>query len=239
MCAALDAGDGMQLVDDHALHRLQHRAPRGRREQDVQRLGRRHEDVRRHAAHPLALSRGRVAGAHRVADTDVGQPHRDEPGADAGERLLQVLADVVGQRLQRRDVEHVDFVAEALLKTFDHEVIDRRQERGERLAGSGGRGDEGVAMLRRDSPGARLDLGGPAEARSQPAGDGRVELHRCILRPPLGEGWDGGSGRAASFGHRPSGDARLGRATDSSAAGAALQGMQGTTSFDPKRTFVA
>ena len=57
----------------------------------------------------------------------------------------------------------------------DDQLIDRRQEGGERLAGAGGCGDQRVAALRGDRPGAELDLGRAAEACVQPAGHGRVE----------------------------------------------------------------
>ena len=172
---ALAAGHRVQLVDDHALHRLQHRAARVGAEQDVQGLRRRHQDVRRRAAHALALRRRRVAGAHRVADADVGQAHRDQPRANAGQRFLQVLADVVGQRLQRRHVEHVDLVREPAGEAFAHQLVDGRQEGRERLARTGGRGDQRMAALRGDCPGLGLDLGRAAEAALQPGGNGRVE----------------------------------------------------------------
>ena len=53
----------------------------------------------------LALALRRVAGAHGGADLDVGQAQRAQLGADAGQRRFEVEADVVGQRLQRRDVD--------------------------------------------------------------------------------------------------------------------------------------
>ena len=64
----------------------------------VQRLGRRDQDVGRLAQHRLALALRRVAGADR--DLQVG--------ADAAQRRAQVAVDVVGQRLQRRDVDEPD-----------------------------------------------------------------------------------------------------------------------------------
>ena len=81
-------------------------------EQDVERFRRGDDDVRRAAAHALALGRRRVAGAHPGADFDVGQPLRAQGLADAGERRLQIALDVVGQRLQRRDVDDLRFVGE-------------------------------------------------------------------------------------------------------------------------------
>ena len=45
-----------------------------------------------------------------------GRPIATSPALNAGQRLLQVLADVVGKRLQRRHVEHVDLVREPLAR---------------------------------------------------------------------------------------------------------------------------
>ena len=66
-----------------------------RREDQVQRLGRRDEDVRRVAPHLHPLALRRVAGAQR--DLQIG--------ADPAQRRAQVALDVVGERLQRRDVD--------------------------------------------------------------------------------------------------------------------------------------
>ena len=60
--AALGVRDGVDLVDDHRLDAAEHLA-RLRGEDQVQRLGRRDEDVGRVAEHRGALALGRVAGA--------------------------------------------------------------------------------------------------------------------------------------------------------------------------------
>ena len=64
VCAALRAGKRVDLVDDHPLDAAQ-RLARGRGEQQVERLGRGDEDVRRTLAERATLVGGRVAGAHR------------------------------------------------------------------------------------------------------------------------------------------------------------------------------
>ena len=64
------------------------------------------------AAHAVALEGRGVARAHGVADRDVVDAQLEQLVADAGERLLEVLLDVVRERLQRRDVEDVDLVRE-------------------------------------------------------------------------------------------------------------------------------
>ena len=68
--AALGAGDRVDLVDDHVLDALEDLA-RLARQQEVQALGGRDEDVRRVANEVAALVRGRVAGAR--GDRDAGR----------------------------------------------------------------------------------------------------------------------------------------------------------------------
>ncbi len=58
------------------------------------------------------LGGGRVAAPDRGADRDVGKPRRAQLGADARERLVEVLVDVVPERLERRDVEDAGLVGE-------------------------------------------------------------------------------------------------------------------------------
>ena len=92
---ALDACNCVNLVEDQRLDTAQ-RVARLRGEHQVQRLGRRDQDVRRLLDQLAPLLRRRVAGAHRDAHL------RLEPG----ERAAQVALDVVVERLQRRDVEN-------------------------------------------------------------------------------------------------------------------------------------
>ena len=68
MRAAARADDGVDLVDDDGAHRAQHLAAALGGEQQVERLGRGDQDVRRLAQHGRALGRGRVAGADRGRD---------------------------------------------------------------------------------------------------------------------------------------------------------------------------
>ena len=111
--AALVAGDRVDLVDDHRAHASQHLAARFAGEQDVERLRRRHQDVRRRACASRALARRGVAGAHRGADRHA-DARSSSSVADAGERRLEVLLDVVRQRLERRDVDDLRLVGQAV-----------------------------------------------------------------------------------------------------------------------------
>ena len=100
VCAALRAGDGVHLVEDQRLDRLQHLAP-ARGEQEVERLRGRDQDVRVLAEHRGAVALRRVAGADRDAEL------RAEPG----QRSAEVPLHVVVQSLQRRDVEQAEPLA--------------------------------------------------------------------------------------------------------------------------------
>ena len=62
------ADDRVDLVDDNRTNRPQHVAAALRREQEVQRLGRGHQDVRRRAQHRRPFGLGRVAGSNRRRD---------------------------------------------------------------------------------------------------------------------------------------------------------------------------
>ena len=89
----------VRVVDEHLAARL-------RAEQHVQRLGRGDDDVRRRAAHAL---RARPAACRRCApacgSSTSGSPSSASSCADARERRLEIALDVVGQRLERRDVD--------------------------------------------------------------------------------------------------------------------------------------
>ena len=103
--AALGAGDGVHLVDDHVLDAAQ-RLARLAGEQQVEALGGGDQDVRRVLDQLPARIGRRVAGPRR--DAHLGQLRARTLGgaADAGQRRPQVALDVVGERLQRRDVQH-------------------------------------------------------------------------------------------------------------------------------------
>ena len=90
----LGLGDRVDLVDDHRLGRGEDLADAGG-EHQVERLGGGDEDVGRGFFHRPPFGLARVAGP---------QPDRDV-GADPRQRRPQVALDVVGERLQRRDVD--------------------------------------------------------------------------------------------------------------------------------------
>ena len=172
---------------------------RARAEQHVQRLGRRHQDVRGLAKRALALVGRRVAGAHGSADLDLRQSERRELGADSGERRLEVDPDVVRQRLQRRDVDDDRFVGQPFgPQALANKAVERGEKRGQRLAGAGRRGDERVPPGADLRPGGALRFGRRREGAAEPADDGGVEVgerrHVVAAMQPRGSFADQSSG---------------------------------------------
>src|SRR5205823_13967078 len=108
------------------------------RHEEIERLGCGDHEAWWAAHHRRALRAGRVAGAYR--DADLGRVEAELGGdvRDLGEWPLEVLADVDGERLQRRDVH--DPRADRDVDTavvLPIEPVDRDQERGEGLARAG------------------------------------------------------------------------------------------------------
>ena len=146
MGAALARGERVDLVDDDVLDGAEFLAELRGVEQDRQRLGRGVEDVWRLFEHPAA---GRVVGvavagrvAHRRRLAALGQSV-----ADAVQRVGQVPVHVVGQRLQRRDVETVHRVLQPLRPLPAEQFVDDGSEGSERLPAPGRRTDQGVLAV--------------------------------------------------------------------------------------------
>ena len=139
-------------------------------QQDVQRLGRGDQDVRRTLQHLAPLFRQRVAGA------DGGANLRHQEAAFAGqrkdlaERAFEVFLDVVAQRLQRRDVENFGGVAQIAGECLAHQAIDANEKGRERLAGAGGSGDQRGAAGEDLRPALLLGLGRRTKALDKPLG---------------------------------------------------------------------
>ena len=112
--AALRLGDRVDLVDDHRLDPGEDLAHL-RGDHQVQRLGRGDQDVRRRAAHRLALL---LRGVARP------QPDRDL-GADPLQRRPEVALDVVGEGLERRDVDDLGARAELLGRRASESIPQR------------------------------------------------------------------------------------------------------------------
>ena len=169
MRAATRANHRVNLIHDHGADAAQHLPAAFGGQQQIERLGRRHQNVRRRFQHRRPLGRGRVAGSHcRGEARHLDASLLTEP-ADASARLGQVLVDVGAQRLERRDVDHAHFVGQRRRAAFVDQLVDRRQERGERLAGAGGRGDQCVAARANGVPSSALRRGGLTNRFEEPA----------------------------------------------------------------------
>jgi hypothetical protein len=157
----------VNLVDDDHACGPQHVARALGGEQQVQRLGRRDQDVRRRAQHRRALGLGRVAAAHRRGDTHRREAALPGDALDLAARLGEILVDVGRQRLERRDIDHPHLVGQlarpgevAALEALAQQAVDRDQEGGERLARAGRRGDQRMAARADRAPALDLGVGG-------------------------------------------------------------------------------
>ena len=128
----LGARDRVNFVDDQRTCARQHPAAGFAREQQVQRLRRGHEDVRRKPAHRGALRLGGVASPDLRTDLEGRHTEPRQLCAYPRQRLLEIALDVVGQRLEQGHVHDACRILEPPLDAFVHERIDGRQKRGQR-----------------------------------------------------------------------------------------------------------
>ena len=170
---ALGAGDGVDLVD--GTERAEHRAAADAREQDVERLRRCDEDVRRLAQHAGAGARRCVAGANGDANLGELLACLLEPFLELRERELEVALDVVVERLERGDVEEMDGVGEWRLQAVGDELVELVEERRERLARAGGSEDERVGAGGDGGPTGALRGARRTEGFGEPGANDRME----------------------------------------------------------------
>src|SRR5438128_8401089 len=169
----------VDLVDDDRPGGPQEGAAALRGQEDVERLRRRDQDVGGPADHQVALGGRRVAGADRHPDLRERRTLVGCEPADGGERLGEVLVDVVAESLERGDVDDGRLLLQRAVHGRGHERVDRPEEGGERLAGPGGAGDQGVPPPRDRLPPGGLRGRGRLEGLGEPARDERVEGRLC------------------------------------------------------------
>ena len=121
--------------------------------------------------------------AHGGADDRRGQAGRHRGHRELGQRLVEVPAHVIGQGLERRDVQDGGAVFEILGDGLAEELVETGEESGESLARARRGGEEDVAARRDQRPGARLNRGGLAEPLTKPALDDGVEHILSIGTP--------------------------------------------------------
>ena len=165
--AAPGADHRVDLVDDDGADGAQHAPAALRRQQQIQRLRRRHQDVRRLLQHGRALGRGGVAGSDGGGDARRREAGGCSQRHDAATRLGEILVDVRAQRLERRDVEDADFVRKRPAQPFLEQLVDGGEKRRQRLARSGRRRDERVPARADGRPAARCAaVGSPRVAEN-------------------------------------------------------------------------
>ncbi len=183
--AALVVGDGVDLVDEDGADVAEVLAGLAGGEQDVEGLGGGDEDVGRVAEHRRAILGEGVAGADGGADLG------GEVAAGEGELLdlaqggFEVLLDVVGERLERRDVDDLRAGLEGAGDGLAEEAVDGDQKRCQGFSRAGGGGDEGGRAGDDGGPAALLRFGGGAEPGDEPLlhdgvgpGEGGGDLRR-------------------------------------------------------------
>jgi hypothetical protein len=83
--------------------------------------------------------------------------------------------NVVRQSLERRDIDHLGRVSERSFEALPDQIVDRRKERGERLARTGRRRDQRMAARFDCGPGFGLSSSRRGECLSEPCRDRRME----------------------------------------------------------------
>ncbi len=182
--AALGARDRVDLVDDDDLDATERLAGRAG-EHQIQRLGRRDQDVRWVPGDLTPVLGGRVTGPARDADPWNGLAKPLGRHRDPGQRRPQVPLDVVGQRLEWRDVQDADTprcLAGRRGAWIGGEPVEAPQECGEGLAAARRGVDQRVLTLGDRGPALCLGVGRSLEARFEPIADGGREGREGIAR---------------------------------------------------------
>ena len=91
------------------------------------------------------------------------------------QRSLQVLLYIVRQRFQRRDIQNIRFIGQPAGQCFPHQVVNRREERGQGLAAAGRRRDQGVIALLYCRPGILLHRRRSGKFPVEPGRSNRVK----------------------------------------------------------------
>ena len=168
MRAAFVVCHGVYFIHNQGLNVAQQGAALLRRQQDVKRLGGRDEYVRRARQHCPALRHQGVAGAHGGADGRHQRPSLACQRGDFAQRDFQILANVVAQRLEGRNIKDFRAILEPTAQGLSNQPIDAGEERGRRLAGAGGRADQSGFACQNGRPALLLRFRGRAKPTREP-----------------------------------------------------------------------
>ena len=106
------ADHSMNFIHDQSARRGEDLAPGFGGEQQIKRLGRRHENVRRLLRHGLSFRRRCVARADVRAQFNVAALTRAQSGPNSRQRFLQVFVNVVAERFEWRNIDHASLILE-------------------------------------------------------------------------------------------------------------------------------
>ena len=96
-------------------------------------------------AHALAFPGGGVAGADQVRMGASRMPRWPARSAISASGISRLLVHVVGERLERRDVDDLGFVGELAGARGAHQTVEADEKCRQRFARAGGRGDQDIA----------------------------------------------------------------------------------------------
>ncbi len=169
--AALVGTEGVNLVDDAVTDPAQGFASTGGQEQ-VQRFRRGDENMGRLAQEPLPFHLRSIAGAD--GNVDFRQWLLEAPGKirNAFQGNLQIAIDVVIERFQRRYVQDLHSGGNRILPP---QSVKAGKERGQGLARSGRRQDEGILAGSNGRPTLPLRRRRPSQGMAKPLPDRRQE----------------------------------------------------------------
>src|SRR5262249_49408596 len=125
---ALVIRNGVNFVDDDSFDIVEDAAAFFCGQQDVERLWRGDQDVRRMLQHGTPLGGEAVAGAHSAADFGHQEAAFSGELEDFAQRAFQVFLDVVAECLERGYVDDFDAIFQLSGKRFAHEAVDAGEE---------------------------------------------------------------------------------------------------------------
>ena len=134
VCSPLVVGDRMNLIHDHRSHVSQNLPALFRSQQNVKRLRRSHEDVRRTLQHLASFFGQRVACAHCGADFRHQHPAFRCQRENLAQRTFEIFLDVIPQRLERRDIQNLSPIHQVAFERLAHQPINTNQKCRQRFA---------------------------------------------------------------------------------------------------------
>src|SRR5260370_19653035 len=168
MHAALIVGHGMNFIHNYSLDIAQDGAAFLRRQQDVERLGRRNQNMRWTLQHEAAVFHQSVARAHGRTNLRHQQPAITCHLQNFSKRDFEIFLNVIAERLERGHVENFGAVARSSGERLASQAGNAGEEGGERFARSSRSRDQRGVSGENVRPALLLRLRRRREARREP-----------------------------------------------------------------------